>query len=435
MKYFILLIIILITPPIFSSRNRENNIVKPEITKIIIWGGVPYNDGPKQVIQLFNSEFSNQGIKAEYKRYINDKQGNLKLDVTLLGGGDIDLFFSYGYEQYSRRSEKMALNLGSLITNDNYDIKKYIGIFGNKKSLINGEYYGLASKTYNNGFLANKNMFDSAGIEIPIKWNWNDFFKTVGKLSSVKNGEKIYGAYLGTLNLQEVPLEMLDSELGADHYYRNNGKSVDFSNPRYIKVLNQVKSLMGQGFMPNQESVINHKISGTQLFTQGKTAMIYGTWLIRDIKNREKYPHDFVTAYVPFPSNSNGIYYNSGGPGDMLQINKNSKKIKESWLFIKWYLEKGVMEMARFGRIPLHPNFDISDASKGLLSGDEDLFHVESINNGYLKPSQNYSIPFYSSTIVLEILREELENFYFGNITAKEALSNAESKANTALNN
>lgn len=429
-----ILLFLLLLPVSSRSSNEIPSNIKDTIT-LGLWGGVPYDSGPKQVVQQFNEEFSEQGIQVRYHRYVNNKQGNLKLDVTIMGGTDIDLFFSYTYKEYARRSGKMALELDTYLEDDKFNVEYNLGSDADKKSQVNGRYFGLATKRYNNGFLVNKDMFDRAEIPIPTSWTWEEFIDIAGKLSYGSGKDRVYGSYLNTLNLQNSPLEILDSELGADHLYSDNGNRVDLSNPRYKTVLKQVLSMMESRIMPSQRDVLNHKISGTTLFLNQKVAILMGTWIIRDIKKLDEYPHDFVTAYVPFPcNNTDGNYYMAGGPGDMLQINKSSRYPKEAWTFIKWYLTKGILNMAPYGRMPLNNKTDTKILAENLLSGFEEYFDVDSIINGYIKPSENYSVPVLSSPIVVNILKEELENIYYGVKTVDKALEDAERRANITLN-
>lgn len=435
-KVLLLLVSILLINGLFANGNNESQeteTAKP--VTLIFWGGVPAETGPGQVVDRFNREFADKGIQVEYNRYVNDAQGNLKLDVSLMGGSDIDLFISYTYEKYARRSSNMALNLEQLLNRDSYNVEEMIGAAADQKSLVDGKYFGLASKTYNNGFLVNKNMFDAAGIEIPSSWTWEEFIYAANKLSSGEGLDHVYGAYANTTWFPQAPLEFLEAELGADYIYNNDGKSVDLSNPRIAKTLGQFTEMMKNGAMPSQQEAVSQKISGTSLFVNEKLAMLHGTWSIRDVKNLKKYPHDFVTGYAPFPSNApkGSPYYMIGGPGDMLQINKNSKNAEAAWTFMKWYIETGLLEMAPFGRFPLYTKTDINELTSTVLEGVEEFFDSKSIVDGFLTPAKNYSVPFKTDPIVTKIIKEEFEAVYYGAKSVKEALANAEKMANEAL--
>ncbi|MGL1893702.1 MAG: extracellular solute-binding protein [Spirochaetaceae bacterium] len=434
----VLLMLVSLSLMVGLFANGNNEVKEPTEKKpvtLIFWGGVPAETGPGQVVDRFNKEFADKGIQVEYNRYVNDAPGNLKLDVSLMGGSDIDLYISYGYEKYAKRSSNMALNLSPYLTKDSYNVEKMIGPAADKKSQVDGKYFGLASKTYNNGFLVNKDMFDAAGIEIPSAWTWDEFVATAKKLSYGEGLDHVYGAYANTTWNPQAPLEFLEAELGADYIYNQAGTKVDLSNPKIARAVEMFSDMMSSGAMPSQQDAVSQKISGTSLFINKKLAMLHGTWSIRDVKNLKKYPHDFVTGYIPFPSDApkNSPYYMVGGPGDMVQINKNSKNSDAAWTFMKWYIETGLLEMAPFGRFPLYTGTDMKELANTVLAGVEEYFDNESIVKGFLTPAKDYSVPFKTDPTVTKILKEELEAVYYGVKTVEEALSDAEEAANKAL--
>ena len=54
--------------------------------RLLMWGGVPPESGPQAVCDAFNKEFASKGISIEYERFVNDDQGNMKLETNLLAG-------------------------------------------------------------------------------------------------------------------------------------------------------------------------------------------------------------------------------------------------------------------------------------------------------------------------------------------------------------
>ena len=77
----------------FAGAGSETAAATPaKPVHLVIWGGVPIESGPQAVMDLFNQEFASKNISAEYVRYVNDDQGNIKLETTLLAGSDIDAY-------------------------------------------------------------------------------------------------------------------------------------------------------------------------------------------------------------------------------------------------------------------------------------------------------------------------------------------------------
>ena len=150
-----------------SSDTTASAAPKGNVT-LQFWGGVPAESGPQEVCDNFNKEFASQGIKIEYTRFVNDAQGNLKLDTSLMAGSDIDVYMTY-FKEYlvKRATANMALDLSELVTKDNYDLVDKFGEVVKETTYIDGKPYGIPTKVENACFLLNKDMFDAAGIPIP----------------------------------------------------------------------------------------------------------------------------------------------------------------------------------------------------------------------------------------------------------------------------
>ena len=79
--------------------------------------------GPQEVIDAWNAEHPD--IQVEYVRYVNDDDGNLKLDTAMITGQDVDLYVNYTLSQTSKRVESnLALDLSQF---DDYNIDEKMG--------------------------------------------------------------------------------------------------------------------------------------------------------------------------------------------------------------------------------------------------------------------------------------------------------------------
>ena len=358
---------------------------------LVIWGGVPNESGPQAVIDLFNKEFASKNISAEYVRYVNDDQGNIKLETTLLAGTDIDVYIGYGYDRLVKRAAgNMALDLTSYIKKSGFDLVKALGPEGAAQSVVNGVPFSLTTKTYNNGFLVNKNMFDAAGLAIPTSWTWNEFDAAARKLTTGAGASKVYGVFYQTNSYKTLPIEFATTQLGGDGLFSADRKSTTLDNPLYLKLLTGIVTQMKDGITPTHAESVSQKLQGSPIFTSGKAAMLYGSWLVRDVKNLTTYPHDFVTAYVPFPSDApkSATYYMTGGPGDQASINPKSANRDAAWEFVKWYTEGGIMPMVPFGRYPLYQEIDIAKVSASLLAGVREVLRSDLGGQGLRHPRQ-----------------------------------------------
>lgn len=420
-----------------GSKAVVTNSSKKETVTLKLWGAVPPEYGPQNVVDNFNKEYKDKGIQVEYDRFVNDDQGNLKLDTGLLSGGDLDLYMSYGMDTLQKRaSGKMALDLTSFIKKDKFDMVKNFGTVI-KNYNIDGKTYAIPETSGNPGILINKDMFDKAGIAVPTSWTYDQFRAIAKKLTKGEGQNKTYGMFFNTLQQPSYALAFVGSALGGNPYYKASGKESNFDNVIFQKNLQLTSDMMNV-----DKSAVSHIDTATQkltiegLFLSGKTAMSLGVWSTRSIKDTTKYPHTFMTAYAPFPTvDKVPAKYTAGGLGDFLSINPKSKYSKEAWEFIKWYSEKGSLPMAKYGRVPSSINADKAAILKSSTEGAEKLLDKKSYETIMLKSYTNYGVPTITNknAEITKVVNEECEAAITQQKTPKQAMQSAKQRADAQL--
>lgn len=420
-----------------SVVNSQDSSKKETVT-LKLWGGVPPEYGPQEVVDNFNKEFKDKGIQVEYTRFVNDDQGNLKLDTGLLAGGDLDLYMSYGIDTLKKRaSGKMALDLTSYIKKDKFDMVKNFGDVI-KNYDIDGKTYAVPEQLTNSGILINKDMFDAAGIVVPTSWTYDEFRAIAKKLTKGEGQDKTYGMFFNTVQSPSYAVNFVKPTLGGDANYKKGGKESAFDNIEFAKNLQLTSDMMNV-----DKSAVTHIDTVTQkltiegLFLSGKTAMSLGVWSTRSIKDTAKYPHTFMTAYAPFPTLKKiSPKYTDGGLGDFLSINPKSKYTQQAWEFLKWYSGKGSLPMAKYGRIPSNKNTDKAAVLKVSTEGSEKLIDTKSFNNVIVKSYPNYAVQTITnkSAEIGKVANEECEAALTEQKTVKQALESAKKRSDEILN-
>ena len=144
------------TPAATEEAEASEEAAEPQETITLRWwAGIPAENGPQRVVDAFNEAYKDKGIQVEYERYVNDTEGNLKLDTSLMARGDIDVYTTYGESRVQQRADSdMALDLTDLIARDGFD---YEGLFGEsvKSSYINGAPHSISTVVTKGSFLVN----------------------------------------------------------------------------------------------------------------------------------------------------------------------------------------------------------------------------------------------------------------------------------------
>lgn len=401
--------------------------------KIVVWGPIPEENGPQDVCDNFMKDYPD--IEVEYVRYVNDDQGNVKLDTALMSGEQIDVYFTQFEDYYVKRIENgMAEELDPFLEKDGMDMQES---YGDGVWQYEGKTYGLPTN-YDHQFVwINETMFKEAGIEIPTSWTWEEYAEITKKLTKEENGVQIYG---GFMKWQDVGRLMGRGQvLGADSFYKSDTES-NFDHQVYGETLGIFNQLMleDKSHM-NFVEATNSKLEPYGEFLSGKVATcISAPWITRYINDLEKYPHDFQTVAAPLPV-MEGSENNYGWPGltGVIMMNPETAEKEAAYEFIKYYGTKGQEFMCRAGKIPSWTGIDPEVALQKMLGENaEELFDVESFKNVIFDEGveRYYNTKFNKLPELERIWKEEVERFVTGEQDVDATLSNAKDRGDKELN-
>ena len=418
-----LLLLAIITLPVVAGGAGES-AKDEDIVTLRFWGGVPPEAGPQASVDLFNEQYADKGIRVEYERFVNDDTGNLKLETNLLSGDGVDLYMTYTTDILAKRAEgNMALDLSELIERDGFDLTQYGGSLM-ESYYINGKPYCVPTKLDQYGIVLNKDMFDAAGIPIPTEWTFDEFREVAKKLTH------------GEGHLTYILSYLVAQTNGGDPMYLSETESA-FTDPVVLAAVELIYNMMNvDGSSPTHADSVTQKLSQEGVFLAGKSAMTIGPWMVRSIKDLDNYPHDFVTAFAPYPVYAEGQRnFTQGGYGDMLCINPKSEHIEEAWEFIKWYATEGMLPVVEGGRVPCFNTYDPAEVTAAFLKGGEDLLDSETTMTVLINPADNYAAPSITnhSAEIKRVFTEEMETILLGDETPAEGMAKAKERADAIL--
>ena len=427
------------TPAEVQKEETPDKEVASEPIVLKFWGGVPEERGPADVVARFNEEYKDKGISVVYERFVNDDSGNLKLNTALLSGEDVDLYMSYSVPAYVKRVESgMATDLTPYIERDGFDMNANFGSMAEAYT-VDGKAYCMPTYSYKYCFMINKDMFDEAGIEVPTSWTLEEFREICKKLTVGEGADKRYGAFISTDSQKTFPALLAGTKLGGDYFFKNGGTESTFDDPAYETALSTMCDMMlVDGSLVPHTDIVTEKLSAINLFVQGKVAIIDAYWSIRDLRDLETYPHDFVTAFVPMPTveeMAREDVYVAGGFMDYLSINSKSEHQEAAWEFIKWYTTEGILPMVPHGRIPASTAIDSNLVTESFSNGVAEYFDLESFKDQLLTTENHYQLTSITDNLaeVTQIASEEFEFALVGSKTPQDALASAKARADEML--
>ncbi|TYA11729.1 extracellular solute-binding protein [Paenibacillus faecis] len=386
-----------------AGEQADGNAKTGNTVTLKMWGGVPPEAGPQQVIDAWNKEHPD--IQVEYVRFVNDDDGNLKLDTAMITGQDVDLFVNYSISQASKRVESnLALDLSQF---SDYNIDEKMGADAESWK-IDGKYYGMPT-TKSPFFIAlNKDALDAAGLPVPKDWTWDELREYAKKLKA--------GSNYGFIQNMEPFVDPIDSVLSQEGYTKPDGTS-NLDHPLVKKWLETLDIMMKEDkTTPPLGEQLTSKMPVEQVFLSGEVPMLnIGAWLLRSSNNFTDFPRDFKIAFAQVPrlADSADNYVTRGGLGDYISINAKSKHQAEAWEFLKWYADGGMAPMAAGGRLPASKDANQEDALTSLLGDKKDTYDLESLMYVMFEdktPTYVRSLP----QEVMDMRAQEYEKFFLG---------------------
>ena len=408
-----------------------------ETVTLRMWGGVPAEAGPQKVCDNFNELYKDKGIQVEYERFVNDDTGNLKLETNLLSGTGVDLYMTYTPDVLAKRaSGNMALDLTELMERDGFELTEYFGSMA-EAYYVDGKPYSIPTKLDKYGIVINKDMFDAAGIEVPTEWTYDEFREIAKKLTHGEGQDKVYGMFWNSQQDLTYLFQYLVAQTnGGDPMYLSETES-SFQDPVVIKTVELLNNMMNvDKTSPTHTDSMTQKLSQEGMFLTGKSAMTVGPWMVRSIKDTATYPHDFTTAFAPYPVVEEGQRnYTQGGYGDHLCINPKSEHVEEAWEFAKWYATEGMLPVVEGGRVPASNTYDPAEVTKAFLSGAEDHIDAETTQSVLIAPADNYAVPSITNHAaeIKKVAVEELEKIFIGQQTVEDGMAAAKQRADEIL--
>lgn len=429
-------LLLLAAAMIWGAGQREQAADSPVTLRV--WGGVPEENGPGDLIADFMEQYPN--IKVEYTRFVNDDQGNLRLDTALMAGGQVDVYFTYNTAILGRRIQAgNALELGSFAAADEMDLAETFGDLTYAQS--EGKVFGIPTNRGPQFFMVNRDMFDAAGIEVPESWTAEQYRDIAAALSSGTGQSQVYGVMYPTW--PQLFLLGAQAAIGPNAYIAEDGTS-NFSDPLFREFIQLRRDMQydDQSELPYVE-IMSQNLSDATEFLTGRTAMLYtGTWRIRNVRDLDTYPHDFITAFVPVFSMTEGQerIYNEGSLGDYAMIARDTRNADAAWTFLKYWAMDGSDHMvAKGGKIPAWTAYPADTITEVMLGNDaEKLFDVESFERVVLR-SELYS---YQPTDPIaravyndmrEVVKEEVELYYLNRQNLDRAMMNIDNRVNDLI--
>ena len=402
-----------------------------EKVELVIWGGVPAENGPQEVIDNYNELNKERNVEIQYYRYTNDDNGNISLDTALMAGEKMDMFISYTPSRRDTRIQSgKVMDITEICEKLDIDLVRDFGSLA-EDNIVDDKVYSIPTMKYMDLIVYNKDMLDEKGLPVPTQDStWED----VRELLNQTKTEDVYGMLLNTNGDFFIQPFVSTANKSPVPYMNEDGSVAWNSNPQFKEAYQFVYDMMYQDqCVMDWPTMLAEKINeGNKadiMFLNGQASSIFtGTQIIRNIIDRETYPHDFVTAFAPVPKfdAEQNEYYASVQSNDHISVNVNCEYPEEAVRYIKWYATEGYDPMIENGRLPLYQNYDADRAYEIMIGENTDLIDAESFKNTVFGQYDDFNSPLTdeNKATVSKISKEESEAYFLDQISLDEMIDN-----------
>lgn len=392
-----------------------------EVVYLKFWGGVPAENGPQAAVEAWNA--ANPHIQVEYVRYVNNEDGNLRVNMAMQTGDDVDILMSHSANDYEQRvlsgflldltdrvdDDYMAANIGS----------------GALRWRVGDKYYALPTNINAIFIMLNEDGFASKGIAIPERLTVSQLRTLANEL---KSDEYEYAFALDAGNIHGI----VQNAVIDTGFVKEDGTS-NLDHPNVREGLETYYGLMHEDkVMPVLAIQKATNMAVEQMFLEGKIAMYQaGAWRLRMSNDLKQYPRSFKIAFVPYPH-----FDGYSGPAhhveDAMSIVATTRFPDQTWEFIDWYAQEGMMALAPGGRVPAHASAPQAEARKLIVQAAEETYNLESLDRTYeagdtkLLPTPPYQ--------VLDYINQEIEKYFLGEQSIDATIANMVKFHNDFLN-
>lgn len=392
-----------------------------EVTLRFVSWNSNYADLDQKVADAYKELHPNVTVEFEYYGDMQSAEYYKKVDLMVVGGEKMDILMASAYAEHMQRAAS-----GAYVALDDFFAAE--GINGAEEYVVmpdvDGVHYGIPGDLKYQIVYLNKTALDKAGLPVPsLDWTWEDYREYAIAMTEGEGASKKYGSYFH----------------GWDHYfllpfwstYENNpmftldGSAVNFDHPLFAEWLQ---------FRYDMENVDKCQISYTDVkamslnyrdkFFNGDAAMLpVGSFLVAELDDQDKYPHDFVTTFAPIPAWGDAEPGTTYCDSQFYSVCKNSEHPQEAYDFIRFYTTEGMK--IRGVSVSAESGIDVLEFFE-MMVDDTSYVDMEALgavlNNPNFKALLYTNVPSYNKALANTMV-EEAGKFLLGEGTIEDAVS------------
>jgi multiple sugar transport system substrate-binding protein len=356
---------------------------EPVTITFYTWEKTGYTEQQDNIVKAFQTENPNITVKFVYPTDNNNADYLTKMNTLLMSSNnDVDIFGASGASSVADFIKAGVMEpLDDQLKKEgvNFD-KTYSYHF-----IVDGKTYVVPTFETTWFVMLNKNLLDKAGLPVPsLNWTWDDYREYAKKLTSGTGKDKTYGSYMHSWP-DYIKMGIYANNTSPLFYDKDKNLVVDQPMFKDWMKLRYDMEITDKSQVPYSDVKAMNLAYRTQFFN-GKVGMLAtGAWMISEIQNVAKYPHDFATAFAPLPRFENSAEGRTFGDSHYFGISKNSKNKEAAYKFLRFYSENRskIAPLTGFTGIK---DQDRAKIVKDLIGPNEKYYDMDSLIKVYNNP-------------------------------------------------
>ncbi|MGF7142253.1 multiple sugar transport system substrate-binding protein [Anaerotaenia torta] len=331
--------------------------------------------------------------------------------IKLLLDGDtkIDLVGVRGISLLVQMKEQL-LNITSDIINNQIDVTAYGNMYNNIS--IDGEYYGLPTRSTCWFLLYNRDLFDQARVAYPGQMTWDEYRRLALTMTHGTNKNKVYGGFWPPWLFNFGAIQRSSYLIDDDLTYTKQS----------LEMLNNFYNVDKSHISYTQIAITNDIIDYLSIFEENRIAMMpQGEWMINMLIEYEKDHTDCVNwdiAPMPvFPGQDPGVTW---GQYQFAGIAKDTRYPQECFQFLQFLCgEEGARIYAENGIIHAYCDDEIKPIYLNAVGRESASYFYEA-----KKVQEEVTAPYYQEIIV--DFKPIAQDYLLGKISLEQAMQQLE---------
>ncbi|MBC8060810.1 MAG: sugar ABC transporter substrate-binding protein [Clostridiaceae bacterium] len=368
-----------------SKRSTESTekTTDPVTITFYTWEKTGYTEQQDNIVKAFEEKNKNIKVKFVYPTDNNNADYLQKMNTTLMSSNnDVDVFGASGASSVADFIKAGVMEpLDSYIKKEGVDFDKTYSYH----FIVDNKTYAIPTFETTWFVMLNKKLLDEAALPVPaLNWSWDDYRMYAKKLTSGTGKDKTYGSYMHSWP-DYIKMGIYANNTSPLFYDKDKNLVVEKPMFKDWMKLRFDMETVDKSQVPYSDVKAMNLAYRTQFFN-GKVGMLAtGAWMVSEIQNVAKYPHEFATAFAPLPRFEDSKEGRTFGDSHYFGVSKNSKNKDAAYKFLRFYSENRskIAPLTGFTGVK---NQDKAKIVKELIGTNEKYYDMDSLIKVYNNP-------------------------------------------------